>query len=143
MNSAVVSATTPCQGRSAAKRDAFLSKANVLLGAARRELDVGRSDQALELACQAALRTAGARIATSSVAVRKRKPRGAWAQLELVDADGAAQARQFAAYSRLRSRVMNGISEAPATDTVAELLDAVETFLNFAELEVGLLPAAA
>ena len=74
----VISATTRFGGRGEAKRAEFLGKAHVLLTQSQVALRAGDEASALELAYQAALRTAGARIAVSAVAQRKRKPHGAW-----------------------------------------------------------------
>ena len=133
----VISATTRFGGRGEAKRAEFLGKAHVLLTQAQVTLHAGDAASALELAYQAALRTAGARIAVSAVAQRKRKPHGAWDQLALVDETGVEQAADFKAFSRLRSRVSSGMEVGVDSAVVSEFIERVQGFLDFVDMEAG------
>lgn len=132
----IISATTRFGG---GKRGEFLDKAHTLLAQARTLHNAGDSDSALENAYQAALRTAGARVAGSAVARKKRKPQGAWAQLALVDDAGVSQAQEFSAFSRLRARVYSGIEAGVDSVTVADFIQRVQVFIDFAEEEAGLI----
>ena len=140
--SQVISATAKFR-RSSFKREEFLGKARYLLADAKRSLAAGDKESALEFAYQAALRTAGARVADSKVATRARKPQSAWEQLRLVDEEGAAQAAQFSAYSRLRSRVASGLEFNVEEGVVRRLVEQVEGFIFDVESVDGQLPAAA
>lgn len=133
----IISATT--RGAAGhAKRDSFLFRAHALLDEAVAHLDAGDTGLALESAYQAALRTAGARIAGSAkVAKRKRLPSSAWEKLALVDSEGAVQAAQFSNYSAARSRVSSGIDPDPQAEFVADFVRMVEEFLAGAEAEAG------
>ena len=129
----VISATTRFGGRGEAKRAEFLGKAHVLLTQSQVALRAGDEASALELAYQAALRTAGARIAVSAVAQRKRKPHGAWDQLALFDETGVEQA----AFSRLRSRVSSGMEVEVDPVIVREFVQRVRGFLDSVDAEAG------
>ena len=133
----IISATT--RGAAGqAKRDRFLFNARVLLDVARGQLASGDTGLALESAYQAALRTAGARIAASAkIAKRKRLPASAWEKLAIVDDDGSVRAAQFANYSTARSRIISGIDPDPEAGFVAEFLRLAEDFLLSAETEAG------
>ena len=132
--SQVISATAKFN-RPALKREEFLGKARILLAEAKKAQTKGQADLALEYAYQAALRTAGARIATSKVAGRARKPKSAWDQLRLVDEEGVAQAEKFSAYSRIRSRVASGVEFGIDEGVVRRLIDEVQVFIY--EVEGG------
>lgn len=123
----VISATAryslPARGRGH-----LIERAGVLLTQARQALLDGKLEEAAEAAYQAALRTAGAWVADSPVGKRKRKPRGAWAQLELVDADAARWAQRFAADSAKRSRLLSGIEYDPSRQWVEALVNDAEDF---------------
>ena len=133
----VISATTRFGGRGEAKRAEFLGKAHVLLTQSQVALRAGDEASALELAYQAALRTAGASIAVSAVAQRKRKPHGAWDQLALVDETGVEQAADFKAFSRLRSRVSSGMEVEVDPVIVREFVQRVRGFLDSVDAEAG------
>lgn len=138
----VISATTKfgagargaSAGQGSAKRAHFLTQATSLLAESRSLAAAGQTDEALELAYQAALRTAGARVATSPVARRKRKPSSAWDQLALVDAEGKRWAAEFKAFSRLRSRLVSGLDSGVEESRVFELMDLVAAFKDATEL---------
>lgn len=138
----VISATTRFTHQGG-KRAEFLAKAQLLLEQSREHFSAGEVDLALEYAYQAALRVAGARIAESPVARRKRKPTDAWGQLRLVDADGVRQAETFERYSRFRSRVSSGIERDPAPESVTEVMEKAAAFHAEVELGFGHAPAAA
>lgn len=131
----VVSATTRSISAGRSKRATFISRASVLLRDAIHCYSQGKLADALELAYQAALRTAGAYVAGSAVAKRRRKPTGAWNQVALVSAEGKSWAESFASYSTLRSRLINGLESEVDSQTVAELIELVEHFLD--EVESG------
>jgi len=137
MMATVISATTRFGGRGEAKRAEFLEKAHVLLTQSQVALRAGDEASALELAYQAALRTAGARIAVSAVAQRKRKPHGAWDQLALVDETGVEQAADFKAFSKLRSRVSSGMEVEVDPVIVREFVQRVRGFLDSVDAEAG------
>lgn len=130
----VISATTRF-ALGGGKRAEFLAKARTLLSQSEQHFRAGEIDLALEYAYQAALRVAGARIADSPVAQRRRKPSGAWAQLRLVDVEGQRQAAVFERYSRFRSQVSSGIERDPDPARVAEVTAEAKAFL--AEVELG------
>lgn len=133
----VISATTRFGGKGSAS-DRFLASARSLLVDADRDAQAGKWDLALENAYRAALRVAGARIASSAaVAKRRRLPTSAWDRLALVDAAGAGRARDFAAYSGLRQRVASGIIVDPDEATVRRVLDLAREFLAEVEAESG------
>ncbi|MDO5668814.1 MAG: SAV_6107 family HEPN domain-containing protein [Corynebacterium sp.] len=140
----IISATTRFAGSGAGTRQAdFLSRARALLAQAVEHRAAGRWDLALEAAFQAALRTAGARIAMSSVSSRRRRPTSAWDQLRLVDEAGERWADTFVQYSRLRSRVSSGLELDVDHVVVSRVLDLAGEFLAEVEGEVGWFPAAA
>ncbi|MGP6172795.1 SAV_6107 family HEPN domain-containing protein [Corynebacterium sp. A21] len=138
----VISATTRFI-REGGRRSDFLSRARILLDQSRAYRTAGKVDLALEYSYQAALRVAGARIADSPVARRKRKPTDAWGQLRLVDESGIRWAGIFEGYSRFRSRVSSGIERDPDPRIVAELMSHSEAFLAEVELDFGDSPVAA
>lgn len=138
----VISATTRFI-RQGGRRSDFLARAQVLLEQSRRHWGAGEVDLALEYSYQAALRVAGARIADSPVARRKRKPTDAWGQLRLVDEAGVQWAGIFEGYSRFRSRVASGIELDPDTAVVVEIMARATAFLAEVELDFGGSPAAA
>ncbi|WP_312714824.1 SAV_6107 family HEPN domain-containing protein [Corynebacterium flavescens] len=112
------------------KRDRFLRQASELIASARGFAAEKRWDRALELAYQAGLRTAGARVAVSPVAKRRRLPSSAWEQLSLVSAADKAWAAEFSRYSRIRSRVASGLEDAPSSETVFAVLELAARFLD-------------
>ena len=113
----IISATrTRSYGRAGGKRARFLFQARELLDAARGYAAEGRFDQALEVAYQSALRTAGARVAASE---EKR-----WAE-------------SFKGYSRTRARVASGLDEVPGGDFVYGLMQRAAQFLDESELETS------
>lgn len=138
----VISATTRFSRRGGRQAE-FLAKAKVLLAQSQDHFGAGDIDLALEYAYQAALRVAGARVAESPVAHRKRKPTNAWEQLRLVDDDGVRQAGSFERYSRFRSRVSSGIELDPDPATVACVMELAAAFLAEVELGEGTVFAAA
>ncbi|MBV7281664.1 SAV_6107 family HEPN domain-containing protein [Corynebacterium sp. TAE3-ERU30] len=85
---------------------------------------------ALEYGYRAALRLAGARVADSPVAKRRRLPRSAWDQLRLVDQRGADYADLFEAFSRVRQRALNGLDRHISPARVGTLMRLVESFLD-------------
>lgn len=140
----IISATTRFAGAGAGTRRAdFILKARALLAQAVEHRKAGDWDLALEVAFQAALRTAGARISASAVAGRRRRPSNAWEQLRLVDEGGARWAAEFAQYSRLRSRVSSGLERSIDHAVVNRIMDLAAEFLAEVEEEAGWLPAAA
>ncbi|QGU07817.1 hypothetical protein COCCU_09465 [Corynebacterium occultum] len=138
----VISATTRFI-RQGGRRSDFLARARALLEQSRQHWEAGEIDLALEYAYQAALRVAGARIADSPVAQRKRRPTDAWGQLRLVDEVGVHWAGIFEGYSRFRSRVASGIELAPDSGAIAEVMAHATAFLAEVELDFGGSPAAA
>lgn len=140
----IISATTRFAGAGAGTRRAdFILKARALLAQAVDYRADGEWDLALEVAFQAALRTAGARISASPVAARRRRPSNAWDQLRLVDEDGVRWATEFSQYSRLRSRVSSGLDLSVDHDVVNRVMELAAQFLAEVEEEAGWLPAAA
>lgn len=133
----VISATTSFNRGAGAKYQRFMLQAGQLLAQARTYAVQSRWDQALEMAYQAALRTAGARISLSAVARRKRKPSSAWDQLALVDVESKRWAEKLAAFSRLRGRVASGLESDVPESTVFELMELTSTFMAEVEAEQG------
>lgn len=134
----IISATTRFDSQAARRRDDFIAKARVLLSQAEVYRAKGQLIEALDVAYQAALRLAGARIADSAVARRRRGvPSGAWEQLKLVDDAGVAQAEEFAVYSRLRSRLLSGAQWEVSEVVVDELIGKVSEFLGAVEGSLG------
>ena len=113
-----------------AKRDRFLRQARDLIASARTFAAEDRLDQALELAYQAGLRTAGARVAVSPVAKRRRLPSSAWEQLSLVSAADKEWAEEFSRYSRIRSRLASGLEDTPPTEVVFAVLELAARFVD-------------
>lgn len=125
----VISATTRFAPATRA-RERFLGQAHLLLRDAHNNAAVGDFDLALECAYQAALRTAGALSAGSTVlAKRKRLPSSAWERLKLVGGDSARWAETLSAYSRLRSRVASGVEWDLDPSAVRQFITQVEAFL--------------
>ncbi|AIT61471.1 SAV_6107 family HEPN domain-containing protein [Corynebacterium doosanense] len=138
----VISATTRF-GRSEGARDRFLTSAHDLIEHAQGYIEAEDWALAMESAYQAALRTAGARIASSPViARRKRLPTSAWERLVLVDERGAEWSRELSRYSGLRSRVANGIVPRPDPAVVLALFSAARQFLAEVDAEAGWLSVA-
>jgi len=134
----IISATrTRSTGRASGKRARFLFQARELLDAARGYAAEGRFDQALEVAYQSALRTAGARVAASAVARRRRLPSSAWDRLALVGVEEKRWAGSFRGYSRTRARVASGLDEVPGEDFVYGLMQRAAQFLDESELETS------
>ncbi|MCG7440621.1 MULTISPECIES: SAV_6107 family HEPN domain-containing protein [Corynebacterium] len=132
----IISATrTRSFGREGGKRARFLFQARELLDSARGYAAHGRFDQALEVAYQAALRTAGARVAASAVARRRRLPSSAWERLALVGVEDKRWAETFKAYSRTRARVASGLDEVPGEKFVYGLMQRSAQFLDESEAE--------
>ena len=128
----IISATrTRSLGREGGKRARFLFQARELLDAARGYAAEGRFDQALEVAYQSALRTAGARVAASVVA--RRLPSSAWDRLALVGVEDKRWAESFKGYSRTRARVSSGLDEAPSEEYVYGLMQHAAQFLDESE----------
>ncbi|QPK78513.1 hypothetical protein G7Y31_08075 [Corynebacterium lizhenjunii] len=126
----VISANAQFMGRGqVVKRQRFLSQAHGLLFQARREAAAGDWPQALEFAYQAGLRTAGAWVADSPVAKRKRLPSSAWDRLALVGAEAKGWAQRFRAYGTTRSRVMSGLDDCVEAQLVLELIALAGDFL--------------
>ncbi|MGV0326263.1 SAV_6107 family HEPN domain-containing protein [Corynebacterium confusum] len=130
----VISATRQATTRASrtsgvGKQQHFLRQARMLIEQAREYAADGRFEEALEVAYQAGLRTAGARIAVSMVARRKRKPSSAWEQLALVSAEGKEWAQEFGQYSKLRSRVSLGLEDGVEEDAVFELMGLAARFM--------------
>ncbi|MDY6050673.1 MAG: SAV_6107 family HEPN domain-containing protein [Corynebacterium sp.] len=124
----------------------YLDKATVLLGVATERLAAGDCEGSLEAGYQAALRTAGARVAAATGPVRsaRGRPQGSvWERLRKLDPCGAAQAEQFAACSRLRSRVIMGLPVDITPEQVRALLVDVDDFIGWVEEDNRELPAAA
>lgn len=138
----IISATTRF-AQVGGKRAEFLGKARVLLGQARAARREGDLLPALEFTYQSALRTAGAVIAGSAVAARKRKPKGAWDQLRMVGPEAAAWAEELSAFSGLRSRAASGLDVNLGTATLDRFMARVADFLEEAEHGSGWLPEAA
>ena len=137
----VISATTRFN-RVGGRRVEYLRRATVLLAEARARQAEGVYDAAVEEGYRAALRTAGALVADSSVSRKRRLPTGAWDQLALLDADGARWAARMSGYSRLRDRAMYA-GGCPDADRVEAFLDEVDRFIDAAERREGVLPSAA
>lgn len=131
-------AATTRTGGVLGKRDRFLVSARSLLDAAEDQLTAQENAIAFESAYQAALRTAGARVAGSAkLAKRKRLPTSAWDRLAQVDDQGASEAERFSGYSRKRGRVASGIEPGPERAMVADFIDMVGSFLASAEADAG------
>lgn len=86
-------------------------KAQSLLNQAAVAAAAADFDEVLELSYQAGLRTAGARVALTPVAARKRKPSSVWQQLHLVGGVDSDWAREFERFSRHRSRLLSGLDD--------------------------------
>lgn len=107
----------------------LVASAEMLVDKARAYLRDGDASQALEFAYWAGLRLAGARVAVSSVAKRRRKPTSAWEQLALIDAAGKQWAHRFQPYSRLCRDIELGLGAEISELQVASLFKLVEEFL--------------
>ncbi|MBN9643091.1 SAV_6107 family HEPN domain-containing protein [Corynebacterium mendelii] len=123
-------------------RGEFLAKANALLALSRRQLRSGDVDDAFESAYRAGLRTAGARVASSDVALKRRQPSCAWEKLARVDAEGRRQAAEFSRWMPVREKVITGLASVDR-DLAEELMAQVELFITEVEREAAWLPAAA
>ncbi|WP_411701729.1 SAV_6107 family HEPN domain-containing protein [Corynebacterium sp. LaCa97] len=122
-------------GKQGAKQAHFLFQARELLDQARSYAADGRFDQALEVAYQSALRTAGARVAVSVVSRRRRLPTSAWDRLALVGAEEKQWAEAFKTYSRTRARVGSGLDATPDEEYVYGLMEQAAQFLDESETE--------
>ncbi|WIM66982.1 SAV_6107 family HEPN domain-containing protein [Corynebacterium breve] len=136
MAGSVISATTGAvvgATRRSAKEDRFLRDAEALLDAARAHFDQGRTDLALEDAYRAALRTAGAISARSTVLARKKRlPTNAWDKLRLTGGEGAHWAGEFSSFSALRGRVALGIEDRPSRLDTQRLISLAGAFYGHA-----------
>ncbi|ALC06352.1 hypothetical protein CDES_09835 [Corynebacterium deserti GIMN1.010] len=138
----IVSATTRF-GRSGGKREQFLSKAQILIEQAHTYRGEGDLLLALEMSYQSALRAAGAIIAGSAVASRKRKPKSAWDQLRLVGDEAAMWAEELSAFSTIRSRANSGLEISLSPAELDNFMARVSLFLEEAEFGFGFLRDAA
>ncbi|WKS32618.1 SAV_6107 family HEPN domain-containing protein [Corynebacterium propinquum] len=107
----------------------LVASAEMLMGKARAYLRDGDASQALEFACWAGLRLAGARVAVSPVGKRRRKPTSAWEQLALVDAAGKQWVHRFQPYSRVCRDIGLGLGAEISELQVMSLLKLVDEFL--------------
>ncbi|MDU0478073.1 SAV_6107 family HEPN domain-containing protein [Staphylococcus chromogenes] len=131
--SSVVSATTRFFQGNQAKRDSYLTRAGLLLGEASSAFSAGKLEDAVELSYQAALRTAGAYLATARLPKKRRQPGGAWGQLAGVDDFGDQWANKFRSYSTLRSRLITGLPVRYTPADVRDLLTLAGEFLDQVE----------
>ena len=138
----VISATAAAQSRNrealqSVRRDRFMGQALDLLADARKSAASGRLEDALEMAYRASLRAAGARVAASTVARRRRLPSSAWEQVALIGPADAQWAAEFKDYSRVRSRVASGLDPVPGEDAVYEYLALAARYVDVTESELG------
>lgn len=138
----VISATAAARSRNrealqSVRRDRFMGQALDLLADARKSAARGRLEDALEMAYRASLRTAGARVAASTVARRRRLPSSAWEQVALIGPADAQWAAEFKDYSRVRSRVASGLDPVPGEDAVYEYLALAARYVDATESELG------
>lgn len=138
----VISATTRF-ARPGGPSGEFLEKARILLHQARQYRRDGDLALALEFGYRSSLRTAGAMIASSPVAQRTRKPRGAWNQLALVDDTAAAWAIELSSFSRVRSRASSGLEVDLSEAYIDGFLTRVEAFMDEGVRGAGWLSSAA
>lgn len=132
----VVSATTRFVQR-AGGAQRLLDGAYIHLAQAGELSHRGDMCSALEYAYRAALRAAGARVAMSPIAARKRKPTSAIEQLRLVGKVENVWADKIASYSRLRSRISTGLETEVSAQTVRGLISIVSDFLHDIECVQG------
>lgn len=138
----VISATAAAQSRNrealqSVRRDRFMGQALDLLADARKSAARGHLEDALEMAYRASLRAAGARVAASTVARRRRLPSSAWEQVALIGPADAQWAAEFKDYSRVRSRVASGLDPVPGEDAVYEYLALAARYVDATESELG------
>ncbi|MCQ9675655.1 SAV_6107 family HEPN domain-containing protein [Corynebacterium sp. BF-R-2] len=138
----VISATAAARSRNrealqSVRRDRFVGQALDLLADARKSAARGRLEDALEMAYRASLRAAGARVAASTVARRRRLPSSAWEQVALIGPADAQWAAEFKDYSRVRSRVASGLDPVPGEDAVYEYLALAARYVDVTESELG------
>ncbi|MCG7274975.1 MULTISPECIES: SAV_6107 family HEPN domain-containing protein [Corynebacterium] len=138
----VISATAAARSRNrealqSVRRDRFMGQALDLLADARKSAARGRLEDALEMAYRASLRAAGARVAASTVARRRRLPSSAWEQVALIGPADAQWAAEFKDYSRVRSRVASGLDPVPGEDAVYEYLALAARYVDVTESELG------
>lgn len=138
----VISATAAARSRNrealqSVRRDRFMGQALDLLADARKSAARGRLEDALEMAYRASLRAAGARVAASTVASRRRLPSSAWEQVALIGPADAQWAAEFKDYSRVRSRVASGLDPVPGEDAVYEYLALAARYVDATESELG------
>ncbi|WKD58985.1 SAV_6107 family HEPN domain-containing protein [Corynebacterium caspium] len=112
----------------------FLSQAHILLREAAVAFEKGMISDSVEFSYRAALRVAGAWVAASPVAKRRRKPASAWEQLKMVGEEPAAWAGKFSKYSRLRARAISGVGAPPVAGEALEIYDEVSDFLTALEV---------
>lgn len=135
----VISATTRFE-RVGGKRAQFFSKAHILLEQAHTYRGEGDLLLALEMSYQSALRTAGAVVAGSDVAARKRKPKSAWDQLQLVGDEAAEWAAELSQFSTIRSRASSGLDITLSVADLDRFMARVALFLE--EAQHGFSPSA-
>lgn len=138
----VVSATTAFVP-AIKEQERYLYSAANLVKSARELLAIGETEDAFETAYQAALRTAGARLAVAEAHRRRRPTGGAWERLSRIDAAGKLQAETFTKYSPLRNDLNSGLTRMVSPSMVDALLRDVDGFLSYSEEEAGWLPQAA
>ncbi|ANE05369.1 SAV_6107 family HEPN domain-containing protein [Corynebacterium crudilactis] len=128
----IISATIRFE-RIGGKRAQFLSKAHTLLEQAHTCRGEGDLLLALEMSYQSALRTAGAVVAGSAVAARKRKPKSAWDQLQLVGLEAAVWAAELSQFSTIRSRANSGLDISLSEADLDQFIARVAQFLEEAQ----------
>lgn len=129
----VISATTKFAGRpsgAAGRKQSYLNSAYHLMNDARNHIFHGKVDAAVESAYQAALRCAGARVADSPLAKRKRLPSSAWDRLAMVGVAEKEWADKFRGYSRMRSRLLSGLTVDVDAGKARELMALAAAFID-------------
>lgn len=140
-SSSVASASVRGSGR-LSDAELFAWKAHTLLSQGKKEHGLGNYEMSVELAYQAALRCVGAMVAASSLARKKRLPTNAWDQLRLLGECEAQQADEFQRFSVLRKRATLGVGPELTESAVAEMLAAVDSFVDDVDNAVGWAVAA-
>ncbi|MEL6050252.1 SAV_6107 family HEPN domain-containing protein [Corynebacterium rouxii] len=128
--SVIISATTRFAGKSG-KGHGFLAKAELMLNESRKWEAQGDNASALEYAYRAGLRAAGAMVACSRIASRKRKSSNVWDQLRMIGPEGIQWADRFQKFSRTRSRVVNGMDPGVSIEVVHRLQLLVDEFIGY------------
>ncbi|MDO4928325.1 MAG: SAV_6107 family HEPN domain-containing protein [Corynebacterium sp.] len=132
----IVSANDTASLLPAGSKAARLCRYAHFLLAQAEEFDLnGDPNTAFEYFYRAALRVGAARVALSPIGARKRKPKGVWEQLKMVDRTCVDWAKAFEALALTRRRAATFASYTVSEEALVQIRDLVERFLVDTEFD--------